>query len=226
MNWYLSGYHNCLPLLFVQSYVLQKQHFSLFLLFFVVVLFLSIYVFSSVASFPSSSFLHHDFFLTRLQIILHFHMKFHPSHPSLEQIKLSPSLLHWSPWVWILCAPWSLCCCCFFENDISFLPQSFSASQQIYNFYFLLQHVCVLIATISFVFICISCQSYPQIFFFFSFHHHHHWQHTTNNFSYISSSLLLLHSFLKMNNLIIIESQTIDLVRTCKDWLVDIAVSK
>ena len=98
-----------------------------------------------------------------------------PFHPYLDLTKLSPSWLLLIPWFFIHLTLWSLCCCCSFEDDLSLLPQT--ASEQIYNFYFPLQYVCVLL-TLLHLFCLFSSlglvRAIPILLSFF-FSHPHHW---------------------------------------------------
>lgn len=185
MKRYVSEYHKCLPLLFVWAYILQKQFFPLFFLS-VHSCFL-IFDISSTSSFP-----HHDFF-TRLHIVSCLHVKFAFVLLYVRSSCLFPYFT-WA-WMWILCAPRSHA-----VLRTTSLSQTASFSQQIHLFCFLLQYVWVLITAISFVFIFISRQSYFFTFICFSLFT------TKSSFSSISYSLLLLHSLLKMNYLVIIES--------------------
>lgn len=81
------------------------------------------------------------------------------------------SLIHWIPWYSVHLVPWILCFYGSFEDDSSLLPQTASASKQIYNFCFPLQCVCfvhLITANLS-LFIFISFQSSCTFIFYFFF---------------------------------------------------------
>lgn len=102
------------------------------------------------------------------QILSLFRVKFTLSSLTrLAEVFLS-SLIHLIPWYLVHLVPWILCFYGSFEDDSSHIPQTASASKQIYNFYFPLQCVCsvhLITANLS-LFIFISFQNYSCTFIF------------------------------------------------------------
>lgn len=138
-----------------QTHILQKQFFIFFSQIFC----------SSAYRTVSSSSPPYEFID---QILSLFHVKFTLSSLTRLAEVFLPSLIHLVPWYLVHLVPWSLCFYGSFEDDSSLIPQTASASKQIYNFYFPLQCVCsvhLITANLS-LFIFISFQNYSCTFIF------------------------------------------------------------